>query len=345
MKELEKKDLEKIEELHSIYSKEIPTFMREIINTKEMQRLKYVGQNCGRDYINDKLQTFEYNYSRLDHSIGVGMIVWNFTKSPKQAIAGLLHDIATPTFSHVIDYYNNDEKTQTSTEDDTENIIRKSDEINSILKKYNIKLEEISDYALYPIADNKMPQLSADRLEYNFYMGTSRGIITMKEAQEIYKDIIIVKNEKGIDEMCFKSIEMAKKMAEISLDNGTYMSGPISTITNSFLSDILKITVQQEIIEPRMFMQNTEEEIVNILNKSDNVIIKNSWEKFKNFEKIYISKEKLKDKYSIKSTAKKRYTNPLVKKGTNIYRITDLDNSLNEQILKFIKEENIYLSI
>ena len=35
------------------------------------------------------------------------------------------------------------------------------------------------------------------------------------------------------------------------------MSGPISTITNSFLSDILKITVQQEIIEPRMFIQNT----------------------------------------------------------------------------------------
>ena len=66
MKELTKNDLENIKKLHSIYLQNMPDFINEIIQTKEMKRLKYVGQNCGRDYISNKLQTFEYNYSRFD---------------------------------------------------------------------------------------------------------------------------------------------------------------------------------------------------------------------------------------------------------------------------------------
>ena len=236
MKKLTEKDLENIKKLHSIYSQDMPDFINKIIQTKEMKRLKYVGQNCGRDYISSKLQTFKYNYSRFEHSVGVGLIVWNFTNDKKQSIAGLLHDIATPTFSHVIDYYNDDAETQTSTEKSTEKIIRESKEINDILKKYNIKVEEVSNYALYPIADNDMPQLSSDRLEYNLYTGTARGIVSIEEVNRIYKDISITKNEYGLDEMCFQNIETAKLMTKIALDNGKFMNGAISTITNKFLS-------------------------------------------------------------------------------------------------------------
>lgn len=41
----------------------------------------------------------------------------------------------------------------------------------ALLAKNNIKLEEVCDYKLYPIADNDMPKLSADRFEYNFSSG------------------------------------------------------------------------------------------------------------------------------------------------------------------------------
>ena len=39
-------------------------------------------------------------------------------------MAGLFHDIATPCFSHVIDYMNNDYEKQESTEKKTEEILR-----------------------------------------------------------------------------------------------------------------------------------------------------------------------------------------------------------------------------
>lgn len=345
MKELKKSDKEKIRRLHSIYSSEMPVFMKEMINTREMQRLKDIGQNCGRDYISKELNNFDYNYSRLEHSIGVGLIVWNFSQDYKSTIAALLHDISTPTFSHVIDYYNNDAETQTSTELDTEKIIRESSEINNILRKYGIKTEEVIDYSKYSIADNNAPKLSADRLEYNLYMGTARKLITMEEANRIYKDIIIEKNEDGIDEMSFQHIELARKMTRVALNNGEYMSGEVSIVTNELLSMILKEAVMDNILQPQMFKEKTEEDIVNILNNTENKKIKELWNKFKKFDNITVSNEEIKNKYCICASSKKRYINPLIKTEKETYRITDKDLAIKKEILNFLNNDLIYYSI
>ena len=40
-----------------------------------------------------------------------------------------------------------------------------------LLNRDGIKVEEISDYHIYPIADNDTPKLSADRFEYTFSNG------------------------------------------------------------------------------------------------------------------------------------------------------------------------------
>jgi hypothetical protein len=75
-------------------------------------------------------------------------------------------------------------------------MIRNSQEIIKLLKRDNIKLEEINDYHIYPIADNNTPQLSADRLEYSL----SNALFTYKtkkfeEIKDIYNNLEIQKNE------------------------------------------------------------------------------------------------------------------------------------------------------
>ena len=345
MKPISSEEREKIYKLHKIYSSDMPDFIKELVETKEMQRIKLVGQNCGRDYISESMQEFKYNYSRLDHSIGVGLIVWHFTKDAKQSISALFHDIATPTFSHVIDYYNNDEARQTSTEKGTTRIIRNSLEINKILEKYDIKVEDVLDYSRYPIADNNTPKLSADRLEYNAYMGTTRGLISFDEMLQIYNDIIIVKNEDNVDEMCFQNLELAKKMTKVALENGEYMSGGISTITNKLLSDILKIAVLRGIITPRMFYECNEEELIEILENAEENNIKQLWNKFKKFDKICTSKRETLRGYSVQSKAKKRYIDPLVIVNGKIARITNIDPILRRKINNFIEPEDLYFEI
>ena len=142
-----------------------PDWLNDYINTKELLHQQYISVTCGTIYSD----LFESNtfYSSLDHSIGVALIIWHFTHDKKQTLSGLFHDIATPAFKHCVDFLNGDYMNQESTEELTTEIIKNSKEIMNLLERDNIKLEEVDNYHLYPIADNDTPKLSADRLEYS----------------------------------------------------------------------------------------------------------------------------------------------------------------------------------
>ena len=81
-----------------ILSPEFPEWFLEYIYTPEMQRIHGISIFCGTDYT--KLFNNKFWYSNLDHRVGVALIIWHFTKNKKQTLAGLFHDIATPTFKH-----------------------------------------------------------------------------------------------------------------------------------------------------------------------------------------------------------------------------------------------------
>ena len=86
-----------INEYLHILSNEIPEFLVEYANVKEMQRLKGISMISACEHT--KLIPFKFFHTRYEHSLGVALIIWNFTKNKKQTIAGLYHDIATPSFS------------------------------------------------------------------------------------------------------------------------------------------------------------------------------------------------------------------------------------------------------
>ena len=186
-----------IKDYFKILSDEIPDFLNEYINTKEMQKQSGISVSCGTYYT--KLFDKMIWYSSLDHSIAVSLIVWNFTKDKKQTLAGLFHDIATPAFKHVIDFLNGDYEKQESTEELTTKIISESKEIMNLLNRDRIKIEEINDYHKYPIADNDTPMLSSDRLEYTLSngFGVRRKLWNLDEVKEIYENIEMQKNEKN----------------------------------------------------------------------------------------------------------------------------------------------------
>ena len=201
-----------IQEYFKILSPEgFPKFLNRYIETPPMQKQAKISTTCGTIY--SDLFSNQFWYSSLYHSIGVALIIWNFTKNQKQTLAGLFHDIATPVFKHTIDYMNGDYETQESTEDLTSEIISSSEEIMKFLQEDGIKLEEVEDYHLYPIADNDTPKLSSDRLEYTLMngLGACLPLWDLEEIKEMYEDIEIQVNEEGIPELGFKTKEKAEK--------------------------------------------------------------------------------------------------------------------------------------
>ena len=154
------------EKLKYPYFSEIPLPLQHLAACPSVQRLKHVGMNCGCEYTSFPVFQRPGSYHRYEHSLGVALIVWRFTNDLKQAVAGLLHDIATPAFAHVIDFLRGDYMTQEATEEGTRERIAADHDLMEHLDRYSLSLDDVYDYHLYPIADNDSPRLSADRLEY-----------------------------------------------------------------------------------------------------------------------------------------------------------------------------------
>ena len=119
-----------------IYTASLPPELLAMAETPVMQRLLRVGMHCGCEYTAYPIYRDAVPpYSRYTHSLGTAAIVWHFTHGLKQSVAGLLHDIATPAFAHVVDFLNGDHMRQETTESRTRMMIASSPELMALLDK------------------------------------------------------------------------------------------------------------------------------------------------------------------------------------------------------------------
>lgn len=325
---------------YSILSKEFPEFLNDYIYTKEMQKLDGINQICGAYWRLDNI--YEDMYSVLKHSVGVALIIWNFTHDKKQTLAGLFHDISTPAFKHCIDFLNGDAEKQESTEDETVEVIKNSKEIMALLERDNIKVEEICDYHIYPIADNDTPKLSADRLEYTFMNGRYfNKVWSLEEIKEMYNDIEVIKNEEGIPELGFKSVEIAEKFIQGASKLWPLWIGTENTITMYFYADIIKKMYDKKYITKNDLYELSEKEVIELINKCENEYISESFNNFMklNCDEFYDCDEYKKDKFCVSRKVKRRYINPITNYG-RIYDISskarkNIDGYLNTKISKY----------
>ena len=325
--------------LLDIYSDDFPLFIDELINTPEFKRLENVGMNCGCEYTSFPIFAKGKEYTRYKHSIGVALIIWHFTKDIKQSIAGLLHDISSPVFAHVVDFLNGDHENQESTEEKTEEIIENSEEIQKILKKYNLTTKDVYDYHMYPIADNDSPLLSADRLEYTLGNAFYYDFKSMDELKSMYDDLVVSKNEFGQDEISFKSLDKATEFASVSILNSKVYTADYDRFSMQYLADLLKLAVDKNIITLDD-LYTTEDEVILKLERDEE--LNSKFKEFKGFSKILTSKEKPNHGYWVNIPAKRRYINPRV---ASLGRVTDLSENLSKEINDFLKVDfNIWLS-
>lgn len=258
---------ESVKEYFKILELEFPKWLNEYINTKELLKQQYISITCGTIY--SDLFESRILYSSLEHSIGVALIVWHFTHDKKQTLSGLFHDIATPVFKHCVDYLNGDYITQESTEDLTTQIIKNSEEIMQLLKRDNIKLEEINDYHLYPIADNDTPKLSADRLEYSLTNALfTYELVDINEIRQIYNDIEVEKNEENIEELSFRNEKTAKRFVELTSKMSVIYMEDRTRYSMQLLADIIKRLNEEKIITLDDLYNMKDQDVINIIKRS-----------------------------------------------------------------------------
>ncbi len=326
-----------IKEYFHVLSNEIPDFLYDYIDTPEMQRIGKIGCGCGTDYT--KIFNNKFFYSNLDHSIGVALIVWNFTKDKKQTLAGLFHDISTPVFKHCIDFMNGDYEKQESTEELTTHIIKNSKEIMKLLKRDNIKVSEVDNYHIYPIADNDTPRLSADRLEYTFTGGLySKEVWNVEQIRRIYSDIEVQINEENIPELGFKNKSIAEEFISSASQLWPLWISNKDKLLMQFYADTVKRMSEEKYLTKEDLYTLSEKEVINKIENCPDKKISNCFKLFENATNVYESDEPIPDKYCVSVKGKRRYIIPLVKTEENAYkRINEISDFAKGKIDNYLQ--------
>ena len=329
---------ERVIEYFKILEPEFPMWLNEYINTKELLAQKYISVSCGTIYSN--LFETAFFFSSLDHSVAVALIVWHFTHDKKQTLSALLHDIATPAFKHCVDFLNGDYMTQESTEDLTTEIIINSEEISKLLKRDGIKISEIDDYHMYPIADNDTPKLSADRLEYSLSNALfTYSVLDIENIKEIYNDIEIQTNEENEIELGFKIKKIARNFVKVTTKMSVDYRDDKTRYSMQFIADILKRLSDEKRISKEDLYKLKESEVIDIIENSKYKEIFNIW---RNAKKIKISKEEPKDVYFVHHGAKIRYIDPLWN-GKRISKECKIAQKMISNNLAYKMDNYIYL--
>ncbi len=249
----------------------LPSFLEKYLKTPSLIRLKKVGYFCGMDYASKDIYPFALHITRFDHSLSVALITYKLTHDKIQTLAGLFHDIATPCFSHVIDYMNKDYENQESTEEYTERILKEDKYLLKCLQEDNIDINQIIDFKKYSIVDNKRPKLCADRIDGVILTGISwTKNITEKDIKEIVDNLCVFTNEDNEPEIGFTDITIARKVVEVSESIDIYCHSNEDNYMMELLANITRQAIKNHYVSYDELYTLNEDELFTLLkNKSD----------------------------------------------------------------------------
>ena len=296
-------------EQYLIYHNEIPAIIRDCMDAPCVRRLQNVGMNCGCEYTSFARFAGLQPYSRFDHSVGAALIVWHFTHDERQAIAGLLHDVATPVFAHVVDFLKGDYLVQESTEDGTRAAIEADETLQRALKAHGLTTDDVCDYHRYPIADNDSPRLSADRLEYTLGNLINYRIRTPEEVKAFYAGLSVGTNEDGAPELTFSDASIAEDFAFASLACSKIYVSDEDRYAMQMLSELLRDAIALGVLS-EADLYTTEPQVIAKLSGDGRTAA--AWQRFRAYRSMRRALAPTGEGQWRRIAAKKRYIDPLI---------------------------------
>lgn len=310
-----------------------PDFLDKYLETATMKRLLHVTQFCGCDY--PKLYQPAFLYTRYFHSLIVAYMTWHFSKNKKETIAALLHDIGTPCFAHTIDYVYGDYINQESSEKSLTEMCKRDPLIIEYLEKDGMTPQDLENLSKYHILENNSPRLCTDRLDGALHTETvwlNKG--KPDELKAIYDDITILRNEDGLKEIGFQTLEKAELFFSYVGDYAIELQSNKVKFYMHYISAIIKAAIEKGIITIEMLYTYKEEDIVEILKNNFS-----SWEQFTEVSEIIETDnfEEASQWFNVTGPTKNRMINPLVNINGIPVRIENTNTYEVQKVLRKIK--------
>jgi len=146
--------------------------------------------------------------TRHEHSLGVFLLLGRLGADRKERVAGLLHDISHTAFSHAVDFVFASEE-QDHHEGLKPEFVHRPD-IVSALASMGYSPEDFHDDSVYPLLEQPLPRLCADRLDYFFRDSLACGVSTPEQVDRFLGHLTVIG-----DIIAFDDIEAAREVASL----------------------------------------------------------------------------------------------------------------------------------
>lgn len=307
--------------INNIYGSFIITepILIELIANQWMQRLKKIHQLGHSAYMPPYTA-----YNRFDHSIGVFSLVRRFGGALSEQIAALIHDISHTALSHSTGhlFFPNDPKAADAWQDDNHERFLHTCGIVDVLKKYHVDLKAIDHQnKSYTRLEQPLPDICADRLDYNLQEALARGMMTMKEVQELLSDLHFEDNK-----WFFTTKKSAQKLGNISLTLTIDSWGAHEAqVSARWFCTALRHALEKKYITKDMILYGADDEIWQRLNASNDVDIARCMQKIAEPARWYTLDEKNPDEII---RFKPRGIDSLIKTDNGSFtRLSSIDNT------------------
>ena len=318
-----------------LYARQVETFygpieveepvLLELIDTPIFQRLKNIHQ-YGVSYYT----THKEEYNRYDHSIGVFAILRVNNCSLEEQIAGLLHDVSHTVFSHVGDWIFGKEHQEKDYQNSIHPFFLERSGLANILGKYGITVDQILPNGdLFPALENSLPNLCADRIDYNIQGAYYQDFITYEEAKLIFADLRFINNR-----WVSHYPELMVKLTRFSLFMTQHCWGsPSNYLVSRWLADAILRGVCLGDLSYNELHFGTDHAIWDKLVLQKDPIIEIKMKMIMNAQD-YFSIVDFTDEADYVIKSKFRGIDPWVVSAGECYRITELDKELAQEYMQ-----------
>jgi uncharacterized protein len=207
------------------------TVLLELINSPAMQRLKHIHQYGVAYYT-----THPEEYNRFDHSLGVFALLRRNGATLEEQITGLIHDISHTVFSHVGDWIFGMEYREVDYQTTIFKLYLSHSGIEQILLKYGFTIHQVCPLKQgFELLEQPLPNLCADRIDYNIQGAFHQHFISKQEAIELFEDFKFVEGR-----WITSRIDLLKKIAKYSyFMTQDCWGNPFNYLTSKCLADAI----------------------------------------------------------------------------------------------------------
>jgi HD superfamily phosphohydrolase len=255
--------------------------------------------------------------TRYEHCLGVFLLLHRLGADRREQVAGLLHDISHTAFSHAVDFIIS--SVEQDHHEQLKPLMLDRPDLAEALGVLGYAPADFYDDSIYPLLEQPLPWLCADRLDYFLRDGVACDVVSREAADRILRHTAVAE-----DRIVLTDVEVAREAVRLfeAMNRDWWASDTEAFIYNEF-ADAIREAIRCKILRPDDLL--TEDDVVlSKLDAADIPAITRKLDSIRHFRPESL------DGYAPRIVPKVRWLDPPVLIGGSVRPFSALESRFQE---------------